>query len=140
MHFFEKGLEEFCPTPGRYDAIWIQWCIGHLADGPPSKRLSFALGRGDLTCRCLTCMGADDLLAFFERCKAGLKEKGRIYLKENTSYHGFVVDRQDTSITRSHDYFKDLFSKSGLSVERSSLQRGFPVDLFPVRLYELRAV
>ncbi|KAG9160222.1 hypothetical protein Leryth_026463 [Lithospermum erythrorhizon] len=41
----------------RYDIIWIQWCIGHLAD--------------------------DDLLSFFNRAKIGLKPGGLFILKEN---------------------------------------------------------
>ncbi|GMP48828.1 hypothetical protein CsSME_00016046 [Camellia sinensis var. sinensis] len=23
---------EFTPEDGRYDVIWVQWCIGHLVD------------------------------------------------------------------------------------------------------------
>lgn len=25
-------FQEFTPDAGRYDIIWVQWCIGHLAD------------------------------------------------------------------------------------------------------------
>ncbi|KAL3742443.1 hypothetical protein ACJRO7_017856 [Eucalyptus globulus] len=31
-NFFCVPLQEFTPDVGRYDVIWIQWCIGHLAD------------------------------------------------------------------------------------------------------------
>lgn len=31
------GLQEFEPAPGRYDVVWIQWCLLYLTDG----------GRGD---------------------------------------------------------------------------------------------
>lgn len=36
-------LQDFTPEAGRYDVIWIQWCIGQLAD--------------------------DDFVAFFKRAK-----------------------------------------------------------------------
>uniref|UniRef100_A0A7N0T3P3 Alpha N-terminal protein methyltransferase 1 n=1 Tax=Kalanchoe fedtschenkoi TaxID=63787 RepID=A0A7N0T3P3_KALFE len=31
-NFFCVPLQEFTPEIGRYDVIWVQWCIGHLAD------------------------------------------------------------------------------------------------------------
>jgi protein N-terminal methyltransferase len=29
-HYFL--MQEFTPEAGRYDVIWVQWCIGHLTD------------------------------------------------------------------------------------------------------------
>ena len=43
---------------GAYDVIWVQWVVGHLTD--------------------------DDFVAFFQRCRKGLKPDGVIVLKENT--------------------------------------------------------
>ncbi|PHU25082.1 Alpha N-terminal protein methyltransferase 1 [Capsicum chinense] len=40
---FLMALMEFTPDAERYDVIWVQWCIGHLAD--------------------------DDFMAFFKRAK-----------------------------------------------------------------------
>ncbi|KAL4627899.1 hypothetical protein ACB092_05G199800 [Castanea dentata] len=31
-NFFCMPLQEFTPDAGRYDVIWVQWCIGHLTD------------------------------------------------------------------------------------------------------------
>ncbi|BAB09152.1 unnamed protein product [Arabidopsis thaliana] len=31
-NFFCVPLQEFTPAAGRYDVIWVQWCIGHLTD------------------------------------------------------------------------------------------------------------
>ncbi|PON49931.1 Alpha-N-methyltransferase NTM [Trema orientale] len=31
-NFLCLPLQEFTPDPGRYDVIWVQWCIGHLTD------------------------------------------------------------------------------------------------------------
>lgn len=52
----------------------IQWCIGHLTD--------------------------DDLVALFRRCQTGLRPGGTIVLKENVCEEGFVVDKEDSSVTR----------------------------------------
>lgn len=32
MKFTCLWLQEFTPDAGRYDVIWVQWCIGHLTD------------------------------------------------------------------------------------------------------------
>ena len=31
-NFLLKGLQEVEERPGRYDVVWIQWCIGSLTD------------------------------------------------------------------------------------------------------------
>lgn len=110
-NFFCLPLQEFTPDEGRYDVIWIQWCIGHLAD--------------------------DDLVAFFKKAKAGLKPGGFIVLKENIARNGFVLDKKDKSITRSDLYFKELFSQCGLHLFKYKDQKGFPQELFAVKMYAL---
>jgi protein N-terminal methyltransferase len=78
--FHYVGLQDFTPESGRYDVIWVQWVIGHLTD--------------------------DDFCAFFQRCRRGLKEGGVIVLKENVCKDGFVVDKDDSSVTRSDVYLQ----------------------------------
>ncbi|XP_024980469.1 alpha N-terminal protein methyltransferase 1 isoform X1 [Cynara cardunculus var. scolymus] len=109
--FYCTPLQEFSPDTGRYDVIWIQWCIGHLAD--------------------------DDFVSFFKRAKAGLKPGGFFVLKENLARSGFVLDTEDKSLTRSDMYFKELFTRSGLNIYKFKDQKGFPDELFPVRMYAL---
>uniref|UniRef100_M1B7Q6 Alpha N-terminal protein methyltransferase 1 n=1 Tax=Solanum tuberosum TaxID=4113 RepID=M1B7Q6_SOLTU len=46
-NFYCVPLQEFTPDAERYDVIWVQWCIGHLAD--------------------------DDFIAFFKRAKVNNK-------------------------------------------------------------------
>ncbi|KAJ0673968.1 putative protein methyltransferase [Helianthus annuus] len=111
VNFYCTPLQEFTPDAGRYDVIWIQWCIGHLAD--------------------------DDFVSFFERAKAGLKPGGFFVLKENLARSGFVLDNEDKSLTRSHVYFKELFNRCGLHIYEMKDQKGFPDELFPVRMYAL---
>ncbi|KAK4778855.1 hypothetical protein SAY86_006383 [Trapa natans] len=110
-NFFCIPLQEFTPEAGRYDVIWIQWCIGHLAD--------------------------DDFISFFNRAKVGLKPGGFFVLKENIARNGFILDKEDRSVTRSDLYFKELFNKCGLHLYKSKNQRGFPEELFSVKMYAL---
>ncbi|KAF8024823.1 hypothetical protein BT93_F1858 [Corymbia citriodora subsp. variegata] len=110
-NFFCVPLQEFTPDVGRYDVIWIQWCIDHLAD--------------------------DDFVSFFMRAKAGLKPGGLFVLKENIATSGFALDEEDRSITRSDTYFKELFHRCGLHIFKSKDQRGLPEELFAVKMYAL---
>ncbi|XP_061373175.1 alpha N-terminal protein methyltransferase 1 isoform X2 [Gastrolobium bilobum] len=109
VNFYCVPLQDFTPDTGRYDVIWIQWCIGHLTD--------------------------DDFVSFFKRAKVGLKPGGLFVLKENIARSGFVLDNEDRSITRSDLYFKELFSRCGLHVYK--LKKGFPEELFAVKIYAL---
>jgi protein N-terminal methyltransferase len=89
--------------------IWIQWCIGHLTD--------------------------DDLVAFLRRCKDGLRENGVIVMKENNAASGFILDLEDSSITRSHEYLLHVIDRAGMRCLEHRLQTGFPPELFAVRMY-----
>lgn len=109
VRFVQEPLEEFQPEPGRYDCVWVQWCIGHLTD--------------------------DDFVEFYARCKRALRPGGLFVLKENTCSKGFVVDKDDSSLTRSHQYFLELFARCGLTVLKTATQKNFPKELFPVRMY-----
>ena len=51
---------------------------------------------------------------------------------------GFVVDRDDRSLTRSHPYMLDLGRAAGLEGVADARQRGFPAGLFGVRMYAWR--
>ncbi|KAI8468749.1 MAG: alpha-N-methyltransferase NTM1 [Monoraphidium minutum] len=106
------GLQGFEPPAGKYDCIWIQWCLLYLTDA--------------------------DALALFERCKTGLSQDGVIVVKENICKEGFVVDKEDNSLTRSHAYMLELFESAGLQVLHAAVQRNFPKELFEVRQYALR--
>lgn len=112
VNFFKEPLEEFKPEIGRYNVVWIQWCVGHLTD--------------------------DDLVAFLQRCKEGLKPGGMIVLKENNTASGFVLDLEDSSITRSHEYFLYIIEKAGMTCVEHRLQTGFPPELFQVRMYAIK--
>ncbi|KAL3678367.1 hypothetical protein R1sor_021323 [Riccia sorocarpa] len=109
VNFFNCPLQEYVPPAERYDVIWIQWCIGHLTDA--------------------------DVIEFFNRAKLGLKRGGFIVLKENVAKSGFVLDKEDFSVTRSDQYFRDLFQQGGLHVYQHRKQTGFPRELFEVHMY-----
>ncbi|KAH9305266.1 hypothetical protein KI387_009670, partial [Taxus chinensis] len=111
VNFYCIPLQEFTPEAGRYDVIWIQWCIGHLTDA--------------------------DFVAFFSRAKAGLKPGGFFVLKENIARNGFVLDKEDHSLTRSDAYLRELFNQAKLCPYKTKAQKGFPEELFPVKMYAL---
>ncbi|PNH10655.1 Alpha N-terminal protein methyltransferase 1, partial [Tetrabaena socialis] len=51
---------------------------------------------------------------------------------------GFVVDSDDSSLTRCNTYMLDLFQKAGAKVLYNLKQRNWPKDLFEVRMYVLQ--
>lgn len=78
-------------------------------------------------------------MAFLRRCAAALRPGGVIFVKENVCNEGFIVDSEDASVTRSHAYNVELFTKhAGLKLAHTALQRGFPKPLFKVRMYALK--
>ncbi|KAG5040639.1 hypothetical protein JHK85_013115 [Glycine max] len=79
----------------------------------------------------------EDFVSFFKSAKVGLKAGGFFVLKENIARSGFVLDNEDRSVTRSDLYFKELFSRCGLHVYKSKDQKGFPEELFAVKMYAL---
>lgn len=114
------GLQDWTPEKGSYDLIWNQWCLGHLTDA--------------------------QLVAYLRRCEDGLvkAEDGKaawIVVKENlsTDIHGKdIYDEEDSSVTRSDEKFRQLFREAGLKIVATELQKGFPKELFPVRIYALK--
>ncbi|CAG0892690.1 unnamed protein product [Darwinula stevensoni] len=108
--FFCTGLQNFTPEPKTYDVIWCQWVLGHLTD--------------------------DDLLAFFTRCKTGLRGNGILVVKENVTSNGDVdFDQEDSSVTRPAKLLKELIRKAGFNLIKETKQRQFPSDLYPVYMY-----
>ncbi|XP_057812217.1 alpha N-terminal protein methyltransferase 1-like isoform X2 [Salvia miltiorrhiza] len=69
--------------------------------------------------------------------QGGLRPGGLFILKENIARNGFVLDNQDKSITRSDLYFKQLFKQCGLHILKMKDQKGFPNELFAVKMYAL---
>jgi AdoMet dependent proline di-methyltransferase len=80
----------------------------------------------------------EDTIALFRRATAGLRDDGIIMVKENICREGFIVDKDDNSLTRSNAYMLDLFRRAGMSVAYNIRQRNFPKELFEVRMYVLR--
>ena len=111
---YVTGLESWQPEE-RYDLIWNQWCIGHLTD--------------------------KQLVEYLERCKEAVTMDGLIVLKENMSTNvdgEDVFDETDSSVTRTHAKFQELFKEADVRLVRTEIQTGFPKDLYPVRMYALR--
>ncbi|KAF2265287.1 hypothetical protein CC78DRAFT_579427 [Lojkania enalia] len=122
---YNLGLQDWTPEARAYDLIWNQWCLGHLTDA--------------------------QLVVYLRRCKDGLKQStsdagdgksgGWIVVKENMSsdrQKRDIFDDEDSSVTRSDDKFRKLFKEAGLKIVATELQKGFPKELYPVRMYALR--
>ncbi|KAJ2823658.1 hypothetical protein IWW50_003683 [Coemansia erecta] len=106
------GLQDFMPAKGRYNLVWCQWVLSHLTD--------------------------EDLISFFDRCVQGLAPGGVVCVKENVAGSGYVVDSEDSSVTRSAAVFEELFRKAGLTVVEKQTQTGFPAGLFQVEMWALQ--
>mmetsp|Transcript_7147 Transcript_7147/g.12853 ORF Transcript_7147/g.12853 Transcript_7147/m.12853 type:complete len:267 (-) Transcript_7147:1293-2093(-) len=118
---FCTGMEQFqsqsCVDSNaqqlRYNLIWIQWCVIYLTD--------------------------IDFVNFLKECVQCLvDDNGVICVKDNVSKSGFVVDKSDSSITRSDKHMKQIFRAAGLKVVDERVQSEFPKDLFPVKMYALK--
>lgn len=104
-------MEDFVPEPKRYSLIWIQWCIIYLTD--------------------------EDLVQFLKNCAQNLAPGGVLCIKDNICRQGFVVDKDDSSITRSDRYLQDLLKQAGLTTICTETQPDFPQHLFRVKMYAL---
>lgn len=123
-----QGLQDFTPDEGRYEAVWAQWCLGHLTDGWDSLPSSIPWEPADIPL-------VADLVAFFIRCKKGLKPNGMIFVKENITRRTIDIDTTDSSVTRSDEILKGIFAKAGLKLLAEKLQDGFPEEIFPVKMW-----
>ncbi|EFA75349.1 hypothetical protein PPL_11426 [Heterostelium album PN500] len=57
----------------------------------------------------------------------------------NIAKKGFIMDKQDSSVTRTDEHLRYLFSQADATVTKSILQPNFPKSLFPVRLYAINS-
>ena len=118
--FYCTGLQDFAPKPNTYDVIWVQWCIGYLTDM--------------------------DCVKFLMRMGACLRKGGVVVIKDNTCENdAFVLDREDSSVTRSLDYLLALVDIAGLRVVCQKMQgedgggdESFPASIFPVPMMALQ--
>ena len=112
---YVASLENWVPEH-RYDLIWNQWCLGHLND--------------------------KQLVSYLIRCKDAITIEGWIVIKENMSTDTFgkdIFDEIDSSVTRTHEKFLQLFKEADIRLVKTEIQKGFPKSLYPVRFYALRS-
>ncbi len=112
---FCATLQDFDPEAGRYDCIWVQWVVIYLTDV--------------------------DFVAFLRRCAKGLRPGGLIVVKENVlgdrSPQAFLLDEEDSSLTRNKPYMKHIFKEAGLSVFLEAKQETWQRGMLPVMMYAL---
>jgi len=111
---FCVGMEDWQPEPARqYAVVWVQWCVIYLTD--------------------------EDFVGFLRKAAGALAERGWIVVKDNVApSDGFVVDKEDSSITRTVPHMRKIFADSGLVLDKEVLQKGFPKNLFSVKMFALR--
>ena len=158
--FVQSGLQAWKPAPGTYDVVWVQWALLYLTDGEMGggdgeEKVGGMDGWGMETgggAHCFSCTPpphahthspllfthSADAISFMRRAAAALKPGGVLVVKENIAAAGFVVDKDDRSLTRSHPYMLDLGRAAGLTAVADARQRGFPAGLFGVRMYAWR--
>ncbi|PNS21856.1 S1-like domain-containing protein [Sphaceloma murrayae] len=103
------------PDTQLYDLIWNQWCLGQLTD--------------------------KQLTEYLARSIAWLSKAGFIIVKENLSNHPEgrdIFDEEDSSVTRTQQKFESIFEAAGLRIVKTEVQRGFPKELYPVRIWGLQ--
>lgn len=115
---YNVGLEDWTPEEGtEYELIWHQWCLSQLTDR--------------------------QLVDYLKRIKTYLVEGGWIVIKEDMSTDSNgqdIFNPASSSVTRSDVKFRKLFEESGLRLVATELQKGMPLELYPVRSYALMPV
>ena len=106
--FFQVPMQEAELAADTYDLITVQWAAMYLTD--------------------------DDFVRFLQKCTRALKPGGAVFFKENCT-DGFIVDKEDSSLTRSDAHYKLLFQKSGMVLVRDQYQQNWPKKLYPVKMY-----
>lgn len=87
----------------------------------------------------------EDLIAFLGRAKRSLvPEDGVIVVKENVCTENedgterVWWDEEDKSVTRSIQAYERVFKEAGLTVVKTDVQLGLPIELFVVKMWALR--
>jgi len=105
---FCLGAQDF-NSGAEYDLIWVQWVLSQLTD--------------------------EDLLVFLGKVKQALKPGGILVFKENIRQKGFIVHKDDFSVTRCEKVLKHAFEKAGLTVVEEKQQVNWPDDLLDLKMF-----
>ena len=115
---FCATLQDFKPEKEAYDCIWVQWVVIYLTDV--------------------------DFVRFLKRCAKGLRPGGLIIVKENVlgdtpAHRGrdFLLDEEDSSLTRTKPYMRHIFKEAGLRVFLEESQQDWHPSMLPVAMYAL---
>eukprot|EP00953_Heterococcus_sp_UTEX-ZZ885_P021177 11825-Heterococcus_DN1.PRE.1 len=137
------GLQDFFPEAGCYDVIWFQWVVGHLHDLDfikCLKRCQAALApHGVIVIKdncCSSAAGDSDNTASAAATSAANNSDSDA--KSADSPEAFVVDSDDSSLTRSLGYYRSLFKHTGLQIVMQQQEQAvFPDEIFPVYYFAL---
>lgn len=111
-NFYQVAMQDFdFASADKYWVVWCQWCLGNLRD--------------------------DALVKFLSDAAANLQRGGIIVVKENISSIEDEFDSQDSSVTRTDITFRKIFHRANLKLLLTTVQKGMPEELYPVRMYAL---
>jgi protein N-terminal methyltransferase len=136
------GLQDFFPEAGCYDVIWFQWVVGHLHDLDfikCLKRCQLALAlHGVIVIKdncCSSAAGDSDSSADATTSAANNSDTDA---EQGDDPEAFVVDSDDSSLTRSLGYYRSLFKHAGLQIVMQQQEQAvFPDEIFPVFYFAL---
>lgn len=112
-HIYMTSMEKAVLPDNTYDLIVIQWAAIYLTD--------------------------EHFISFLKVCKKALKPGGIIFFKENCSSDDtFLVDKDDSSLTRSDNHYKEIFKAAGVQLIDEKMQPNWPSDLMAVKMYALQ--
>eukprot|EP01063_Lacrimia_lanifica_P000797 TRINITY_DN1039_c0_g3_i3.p1 TRINITY_DN1039_c0_g3~~TRINITY_DN1039_c0_g3_i3.p1 ORF type:complete len:251 (+),score=102.02 TRINITY_DN1039_c0_g3_i3:554-1306(+) len=108
----EGSVQTFDFKEATYDILILQWVGIYLTDA--------------------------DFVTFIQRALKSLRPNGIIFIKENTSSSGFIVDKDDSSLTRNDGHYRHLIAEGGGEVVKHAQQQDFPEELFKVFMYAVK--
>ncbi|PIA18475.1 methyltransferase like 11A-like protein [Coemansia reversa NRRL 1564] len=111
-NMFATGLQDFTPTKGKYNVIWCQWVLSHLTNS--------------------------DMVALLRRCASGLAPNGLVCVKESIARQGYIIDQDDSSVTRTESIFERIFNKANMEIVEKNVQTELPQGCFVVKMWALR--
>eukprot|EP01065_Artemidia_motanka_P025975 TRINITY_DN30912_c0_g1_i1.p1 TRINITY_DN30912_c0_g1~~TRINITY_DN30912_c0_g1_i1.p1 ORF type:complete len:256 (+),score=93.44 TRINITY_DN30912_c0_g1_i1:75-842(+) len=109
---FCTSIQEIELPANTYDVIVLQWVAIYLTD--------------------------EDFVKYLRQAKRSLRPGGLIFFKENSLKSGFLVDKEDSSLTRSDEHYRRIIHDAELDVVKFGEQKEFPKDMFKVLMYALR--
>ena len=80
----------------------------------------------------------DDLVEALTRSKRALTENGFIVVKDNIAEDVRTYVATYSAYAKTEQDYMNLFERAGLKLVKTLIQKDFPEDFFPVKMYLLK--